>query len=69
MSSTEPRPRLGYTIREVAEILDVPVSTLRYWRNRDEGPKFVHLGRRLICRQADLDAFIEGLRDEREASA
>ena len=65
MSTSPLPPRLGYTIQEVAEILGVPVATIRYWRLNDRGPKFVHMGRRLICLQADLDAFIAGLKDER----
>ena len=67
--SAPPLPSLGYSVPEVAEILRVPVSTIRYWRLNNKGPRFVNVGRRLVCRQEDLDAFIEGLKDEREASA
>lgn len=50
-----------YTKAEVAEILRVPVSTLNYWRSRGEGPRFVRVGRRLACTEADLKAFIDAL--------
>lgn len=33
------------TITEVAEILRVPVATLRYWRHRGEGPRSFRVGR------------------------
>jgi hypothetical protein len=41
------RPEL-LTMAEVAEALRVPVSTLRYWRSRGEGPKSFALGRRVV---------------------
>ncbi|WP_200946690.1 helix-turn-helix transcriptional regulator [Janibacter sp. Soil728] len=50
-----------FTKPEVAERLRIPVSTLNYWRSRGEGPRFVRVGRRLACTEADLEAFISSL--------
>ena len=49
MSPAPPLPSLGYSVPEVAEILRVPVSTIRYWRLNNKGPRFVNVGRRLVC--------------------
>lgn len=48
-------------IEDVSEQTGVPVETLRYWRKRDkgEGPKSARIGRRVVYRQADVDAWIE----------
>lgn len=46
------------TIDEVAEELRTPVPTLRHWRATNRGPAFLKLGRRLVCRRADLDAWL-----------
>lgn len=56
-----------YTIDEVAETLRVPVATVRHWRANKRGPVFFRAGRRLLCRAADLDAFIEKLAKEATA--
>ena len=46
--------------REVSEDLNVALNTLRNWRWRGEGPRFVKLGKRAVrYRRADVDAFIE----------
>lgn len=49
------------TVNEVAEELRLPVSTVRYWRTQGRGPHFFKVGRRLVCKRSDLDAFIETL--------
>lgn len=44
---------------EVAASLSVAIPTLRNWRWRGEGPRFVKLGKRAVrYRRADVDAFI-----------
>ena len=46
--------------REVATALSVALNTLRNWRWKGEGPRFVKLGKRAVrYRRADVDAFIE----------
>jgi excisionase family DNA binding protein len=36
------------TTEEVAELLNVPVATLRWWRHEGTGPKAFRLGRRKV---------------------
>lgn len=47
------------TLSEVATILRVPVNTLRWWRQRGEGPRFFKIGRRLVTTIGDLRSWIE----------
>ncbi|GAA3703431.1 hypothetical protein GCM10022399_20040 [Terrabacter ginsenosidimutans] len=47
------------TVDEVAEALRVPVATVRYWRAQGSGPKFVRIGKRIVCRRSDLERFVE----------
>lgn len=47
------------TLSEVATILRVPVNTLRWWRQRGEGPRFFKIGRRLVTTIGDLRWWIE----------
>jgi hypothetical protein len=44
--------------KQVAEMLRCPVSTLRLWRLKKEGPKFFHLGKKLWYHRADVFDFI-----------
>lgn len=46
------------TLPEVAEILRVPVNTLRWWRQRGDGPPFFKIGRHLVTTIGDLRAWI-----------
>jgi len=46
------------TIDEAANYLGLPVSTLRHYRTRGEGPRSFKLGYRLQYERADLDAWI-----------
>lgn len=48
---------------EVADRLNVSLQTVRNWRGRREGPRFVKLGKRAVrYRPEDVEAFIEGER-------
>jgi DNA-binding transcriptional MerR regulator len=47
------------TIAEVADVLRVPIATLRYWRHLGTGPRSFRLGRRVVYRVADLRAWID----------
>ena len=45
---------------EAAACLNVAVQTLRNWRWKGEGPRFVKVGARLVrYRRGDLAAFVE----------
>ena len=47
------------TLPEVAAILKVPVNTLRWWRQRGDGPAFFKIGRHLVTTIGDLRSWIE----------
>jgi predicted DNA-binding transcriptional regulator AlpA len=42
-----------------AQLLGLSVATLRAWRHRKQGPRFVKFGRSVRYLAADLKAFIE----------
>lgn len=46
-------------IEDVSAQTGIPVETLRYWRKEGRGPKFARIGRRLVCRPADLAAWLD----------
>ena len=54
------------TITEAAAILRTPVATLRYWRYLGTGPRSFRLGRRVLYRTDDLQAWIQAQHDARE---
>lgn len=47
------------TVPEVADEYRIPESTLRYYRHRGEGPKSFKLGRRVVYKRSDVEAWIE----------
>jgi excisionase family DNA binding protein len=47
------------TIGEAAELLRAPVATLRYWRHLGTGPRSFRLGRRVLYRYEDVQAWVE----------
>lgn len=46
------------TFAETAEILRTAEGTLRWWRQRGEGPEFFRMGKRLYTTVGDLRAFM-----------
>ena len=46
------------TIDEVAAVVRAPVATLRYWRHLGTGPKSFRLGRHVVYRRSDVEAWI-----------
>jgi excisionase family DNA binding protein len=46
------------TIAEVAEMLRVPIGTLRYWRHLGAGPHSFKVGRSVRYRRGDVRAWI-----------
>lgn len=46
------------TFAETAEILRTAEGTLRWWRQRGEGPEFFRMGKRLYTTVGDLRTFI-----------
>ena len=45
--------------QQVAEKLNLPASTLRYWRCAGLGPPYVKLGGRIKYDEADVDAYVQ----------
>lgn len=58
------------TETQTAEQLGLSIATLRAWRHRGKGPRFVRFGRAVRYLRADLDAFIRACAvDTRSLSA
>lgn len=51
------------TLDEVAKEHRISPATLRYWRHRDEGPKSFKIGRRVMYRRVDVEAWIQAQYD------
>lgn len=48
------------TTAQTAELLNVPVATLRWWRHEGTGPKSFKLGaRKVMYRRSDVLAWLE----------
>lgn len=47
------------TTRDVAEYLDVPVSTIYQWRTRGLGPRAARVGRHLRWRKSEVDSWLD----------
>ena len=47
-------------MEDVSDMTGVPVNTLRYWRQKGAGfgPVSVRIGRRVVYREADVEAWI-----------
>jgi DNA-binding transcriptional MerR regulator len=45
--------------KQVSEILNLPESTLRYWRCAGLGPSYVKLGGRIKYDEADVHAYVQ----------
>ncbi len=54
---TQGTPR-ALTEREVGERLGLSVATLRAWRHRGKGPRFLRLGRSVRYLPSDVDDFV-----------
>lgn len=47
------------TTQDVADYLDVPVSTIYQWRTRGIGPRAARVGRHLRWRRSDVDSWLD----------
>lgn len=47
------------TLAEVAERLRVPIATVRWWRANHAGPRTFKIGRHVMSRESDVNAFID----------
>jgi|tagenome__1003787_1003787.scaffolds.fasta_scaffold20960501_4 predicted DNA-binding transcriptional regulator AlpA len=51
-------------VSDVSARITVPEATLRYWRHLGIGPRSAKLGRRVVYRQSDVDAWLQARFDE-----
>lgn len=64
------RPRGDFlTLSEVADILRVPVNTLRWWRQQGSGPHYFKIGRRLVTTVGDLATWVEAQKHDSDPGA
>ncbi|MGV8850613.1 MAG: helix-turn-helix transcriptional regulator [Propionibacteriaceae bacterium] len=71
-SDRNDRPRTDddlLTITEVAAIVRAPIATLRYWRHLGAGPRRFRIGRRVVYRVSELEAWIDARADDSCAGA
>jgi predicted DNA-binding transcriptional regulator AlpA len=46
--------------REVSRLTGIPVQTLIYWRRTPgKGPRWTHIGRRVVYRPRDVESWID----------
>ena len=50
------------TLSEVAEMLRMPVESVRYWRHIGKGPASFKLGRRVLYAVEDVETFVDAAR-------
>lgn len=55
------------TTAEVAIRTRTPESTVRYWRSIGFGPHGFRVGKRVLYREADVQAWLDGLRESETA--
>lgn len=51
------------SVRELAELLQVPAATIYRWRSRGEGPRGYRIGKHVRFRRVDVEAWLESRRD------
>jgi len=60
-------PIPAMTEQEVARRLKLSVATLRSWRHRRRGPRYVRLGRAVRYLASDVEQFVQSSAVEHEA--
>jgi excisionase family DNA binding protein len=56
------------TTEEVANLLQIPVATVKAWRAHGKGPRGHRVGRHIRYFRADVDAWLEQRADPRPAA-
>jgi predicted DNA-binding transcriptional regulator AlpA len=46
------------TLTEAADMVRVPAATLRYWRHLGDGPRGFRIGRRVMFRRGEIEAWL-----------
>jgi hypothetical protein len=47
------------TLKQFAELVNTPINTVRYWRQNAYGPKSARIGRRVMVRRSEAEAWLE----------
>jgi predicted DNA-binding transcriptional regulator AlpA len=47
------------TLAEVAQVIGVPIATVRHWRYTGYGPKSARIGKRVFYRTADVHDWLD----------
>ncbi|MGH8901391.1 MAG: helix-turn-helix transcriptional regulator [Egibacteraceae bacterium] len=57
------------TVKQLAELLQVPVSTIYRWRHLGEGPRGIRIsGRHVRYRRSEVETFLSERMDPRPAA-
>ena len=56
------------TVPELAAYLSVPVRTVRFWRENDDGPPAFRVGKRLYFRASDVTRWLNSQADSSRSS-
>lgn len=51
-------------IPQLSELFRIPESTFRSWRHYGRGPKSFRLGRRVVYKRSDVEAWLKRQQDE-----
>lgn len=61
MSPITPSVEPLFSSDDLAELLGVPVLTVRKWRAQGTGPKFIRIGKYVRYRPEDVQAWLDAL--------
>ena len=67
MNIKEPDNQL-LTVKELAELLQVPVPTIHNWRYRRQGPKGFRVGRHIRFLKSDVESWLASQRESDRSS-
>jgi hypothetical protein len=57
------------TLEQFAMMVNTPISTVRYWRLNGYGPRFARIGRRVMVRRAEAEAWVQAQFDVTDGAA
>jgi excisionase family DNA binding protein len=69
LATTSAPQRLLLSTEELAEYLNIPVTTLYRWRGRGTGPRGIRVGRHTRYRVADVESWLDQRADEQREDA
>jgi len=57
------------TLEQFAVMVNTPLNTVRFWRQNGYGPTFARIGRRVMVRRAEAEAWIQAQFDVADGAA